>query len=156
MSDTVATHVKHVTLQCQFCSTWNRIDVSRAKDRPTCGQCARPLLLDRPYPLTDDSFERTIAESEVPVLIDFYADWCGPCKMMAPSIDAIAAKNVGRALVAKMNTDFNPKTSQGLQIQGIPTTIIYRANKIVARQSGALPLAGLEGMLEMGFESETG
>jgi thioredoxin 2 len=147
MPDTNAANTRHVTLQCQFCSTWNRIDIDRAKDRPKCGHCARPLLLDRPYPLTDESFQRTIAESDVPVLVDFYADWCGPCKMMAPSIDALAAKNEGRALIAKLNTDFNQKTAMGLQIQGIPTTIVYNANEIVARQSGALPMAVLEKML---------
>jgi thioredoxin 2 len=151
MTETTIADPKHVTLLCQFCSTWNRIDVARARDRPKCGQCARPLLLDRPYPLTDDSFARTIAESQVPVLIDFYADWCGPCKMMAPSVDAIAAKNQGRALIAKMNTDFNPQTARQHQIQGIPTTMVFSGNAIIARQSGALPMPALEAMLEKAF-----
>jgi thioredoxin 2 len=153
MSQNSGARTKHVTLQCQFCSTWNRIDISRAKDRPKCGQCSRPLLLDRPYPLTDDSFARTIAESEVPVIVDFYADWCGPCKMMAPSVDALAAKNIGRALVAKLNTDFNAKTAQGHQIQGIPTTMVFNANALVSRQSGALPMNVLEEMLETALHS---
>ena len=148
MSDPTSAATKHITLQCQFCSTWNRIDAARAKDRPKCGQCGRPMLLDRPYPLTDESFARTIAESELPVLVDFYADWCGPCKMMAPSIDTIAAKNQGVVLVAKLNTDFNQKTAMSLQIQGIPTTIVYRDGEPAQRQSGALPLAALEQMLE--------
>src|SRR5437868_3161129 len=76
---TVAT--KHITVRCQFCETWNRIDQTRVPDRPKCGKCARPILLDRPFPLTEEDFARTIAETEVPVLVDFYADWCGPCKV---------------------------------------------------------------------------
>jgi thioredoxin 2 len=138
---------KQITLQCQFCNKWNRIDAARAADRPLCGSCSRPLLLDRPYPLTDDSFARTIAESDIPVFVDFYADWCGPCKTMAPSVDTIAARNQGKVLVAKMNTDYNPATARAHQIQGIPTSILFVNNAPVARESGALPLARLEAMI---------
>src|ERR671917_381956 len=100
-----------VTLRCQFCLTWNRVDASRVSDRPKCGKCAKPMLLDRPVALTEETFERTIRESEVPVLVDFYADWCGPCKMMAPAVDEVAAAYQGRALVGKLNTDLAPDTS---------------------------------------------
>ena len=96
------TATKHLTLRCQFCETWNRIDAARAADRPKCGKCAKPMLLDRPFPLNDDTFSRTIEGAEVPVLVDFYADWCGPCKVMAPAVDDIAATYQGRALVAKL------------------------------------------------------
>ena len=139
-----ATHARKLTLRCQFCDTWNRIDAARAADRPKCGKCARPLLLDRPYMLTDDTFARTIAEAEVPVLVDFYADWCGPCKQMAPAVDQLAAKHQGTLLVAKLNTDRSPKTATGHQIQGIPTVIVFDQGKIVGRQSGALTLPALE------------
>ena len=142
-----ASGTRRITLQCQFCQTWNRVDATRAADRPKCGKCARPILLDRPWVLTEETFERTISESEVPVLVDFYADWCGPCKMMAPFVDQIAAKHQGQTLIAKLNTDLAPKISQSFNIRGIPTVIAFRVGKEVARQTGAVPLAGLEKLL---------
>ena len=137
-----------VTLRCQFCGTWNRVNAARAADRPKCGQCAKPLLLDRPVSLDDDSFQRTIEASEIPVLVDFYADWCGPCKMMAPYVDQIASKYQGRALVAKLDTDRSQRTAASFQIRGIPTTIVFKGGREAARQTGAVPLAGLEQLLE--------
>src|ERR1019366_9926418 len=89
------------TLKCQFCGTWNRIDASGAADRPKCGKCGKPILLDRPVSLDDDSFTRTISGTDVPVLVDFYADWCGPCKTMAPSVDKLGAGYNPRATVGQ-------------------------------------------------------
>ncbi len=136
-----------LTLRCQFCDTWNRIDAARAGDRPKCGNCARPILLDRPWVLTEESFDRTIAETDVPILVDFYADWCGPCKMMAPAVDQLASANTGRALVAKLNTDLAQSTSQRFQVRGIPTTIVFREGKEAKRVTGAVPYAELEKLL---------
>jgi thioredoxin 2 len=149
MPDTGApADTKHITVRCQFCQTWNRVAADRVSDRPKCGNCKRPILLDRPYPLTDDDFARTIAESDVPVLVDFYADWCGPCKMMAPSVDDLAARFQGRALIAKVNTDLTPRTSNQFSIRNIPTTVVFRDGKEVARQVGAVPGPQLEGLLK--------
>lgn len=136
-----------VTLRCPFCGTWNRVDAARAADRPKCGHCAKPLLLDRPIHLDDESFQRTIEGSDIPVLVDFYADWCGPCKMMAPFVDQIAAKYQGRALVAKLDTDRAQRTAATFQIRGIPTVIVFKGGKEAARQTGAVPAAGLEQLL---------
>src|SRR5687768_17286869 len=105
----------NATLRCQFCGSWNRIDVARAADRPKCGKCGKPMLLDRPLELDDESFPRTIADSQVPVVVDFYADWCGPCKMMAPAVDQLAANYSGRAIVAKLNTDLAQRTAGSFQ-----------------------------------------
>ena len=142
-----AKHSPTVTVQCQFCQTWNRIDATRTADRPKCGKCGRPILLDRPVKLTDDTFDRTIANAEVPVLVDFYADWCGPCKMMAPYVDQLASKVTGRALVAKLDTDASPRTAEKFDIRGIPSVIVFREGKPVTQQAGAVPLAALEKML---------
>jgi thioredoxin 2 len=146
METTTATH--RLTLRCQFCETWNRIDASRAADRPKCGKCGKPMLLDRPIKLDDETFERTIREAEVPVVVDFYADWCGPCKMMAPFVDELAAKYVGRALVAKLDTDRASRAAAPFGIRGIPTTIVFSGGKAVVEKAGAMPLAGLEDLLK--------
>jgi thioredoxin 2 len=138
---------EHLTLRCQFCDTWNRVDAARAADRPKCGNCGRPMLLDRPWVLHEDTYHRTLAETDVPVLVDFYADWCGPCKMMAPFVDQLAATSVGKALVAKLNTDFAQGISNGLGIRGIPTTIVFRDGKEVSRLTGAVRLPELIALL---------
>jgi len=153
MADTGAgtgatTATKHLTLRCQFCETWNRIDAARAADRPKCGKCGKPMLLDRPVALNEETFARTIEGAEVPVLVDFYADWCGPCKVMAPAVDEIAATYQGRALVAKLDTDRAQQTSSSFNIRGIPTTIVFKGGKEVARQTGAVPKPLLAKMLE--------
>jgi thioredoxin 2 len=139
---------KHLTLRCQFCETWNRIDAARAADRPKCGKCGKPMLLDRPFPLNDESFTRTIEAAEVPVLVDFYADWCGPCKMMAPAVDELAASYQGRALVAKLDTDRAQRTASSFNIRGVPTTIVFKGGREVARQTGAVPKPMLQKMLD--------
>ncbi|MDO8500377.1 MAG: thioredoxin [Gemmatimonadaceae bacterium] len=136
------------TLRCQFCGSWNRIDVARAADKPKCGKCGKPMLLDRPIVLDEESFARTIAESEVPVIVDFNADWCGPCKMMAPAVDQLAANYSGKAIVAKLNTDLAPRTSESFQIRGIPTTIVFIGGKETSRQSGAMPYQMLASLLD--------
>ena len=146
METTIET--RKVTLRCQFCETWNRIDASRASNRPKCGNCGKPMLLDRPIKLDDDTFQRTMTESDVPVLVDFYADWCGPCKMMAPSVDELAAQYVGKALVAKVDTDRAQRATAPFGIRGIPTSIVFRGGTEVARKVGAVPKAGLEELLK--------
>lgn len=142
-----AATVRAITVRCQFCEAWNRIDSEKVAAGPKCGKCAKPILLERPLTLTDDTFSRTLNESDVPVFVDFYADWCGPCRMMAPAVDALAANAKGKALVAKLNTDHSSRTAGGFNIRGIPTVIVFQNGKEVVRQSGALPLEGLTQLL---------
>ena len=139
-----ATDVKHLTLRCPFCQTWNKVDATRAADQPKCGTCAKPILLDRPVQLDDETFDRTIAEAEVPVYVDFYADWCQPCKAMAPFVDELAKKFQGRVLIAKLNTDQARQTQAAFSVRGIPTSILFRNGKALAQQSGSMPLPMLE------------
>jgi thioredoxin 2 len=136
--------VHRITVRCQFCATWNRVLAERASDRPKCGKCGKPMLFDRPISLNDETFARTISESDVPVVVDFYADWCGPCKVMAPAVDQLAGENQGKLLVAKLDTDRSPKTAQSFDIRGIPTVIVFRGGTESRRSSGAMPLRALQ------------
>lgn len=147
MGTAQAAAAKHITIRCQFCDTWNRVDAARAADRPKCGKCGKPMLLDRPIHLNDETFARTIAESDVPVLVDFYADWCGPCKMMAPYVDELAREKQGVALIAKLDTDRAQRTAGGFNIRGIPTSIVFKNGKEAGRQTGAVPKQALEELL---------
>jgi thioredoxin len=97
--------------------------------------------------LNDETFARTIAESEIPVMVDFYAEWCGPCKAMAPAVDELARERQGAALVAKLDTDRSPKTGTQFNVRSIPTTIIFRGGKEVARHTGAMKKLALEALL---------
>lgn len=136
-----------ITIRCVHCTSWNRISADRAGNGPKCGKCGKPIALDHPTLLTDDTFARTVAESDIPVLVDFYADWCGPCKMMAPYIEELARERIGKALIAKLDTDRSPQTASSFNIRGIPTTIVFRGGKEAARQTGAVPKSELERLL---------
>ena len=148
MTTTSSPPQTHATLRCQFCLSWNRVDVARASDRPKCGKCARPMLLDRPLPLDDETFARTVESAGVPVLVDFYADWCGPCKAMAPAVDQLAAAAQGKALVAKVNTDRATATAQRFGIRGLPTVVLFRGGREARRVTGAMPFAALAALLD--------
>lgn len=138
---------RRVTVSCQFCLTLNRVDVTRVKHSPKCGNCGRPILLDRPIKVTDDDFRKVIGGSDVPVLVDFYADWCAPCKIMAPVLDDFANAHIGEALVAKLDTDMNQKTAQRFDIRSIPTLIVYKDGVEVDRRIGAVNREELEKLL---------
>jgi thioredoxin 2 len=139
---------RKVTVACPFCGRLNRVDLARAGDRPKCGECSRPILLDRPVSLTDADFDRVIADAQVPVLVDFYADWCGPCRMVAPIMDELARSRMGSVLVAKLDTERNHGIATRFQVSSIPTVMIFKGGAPVARHLGALPRAAYESMLD--------
>ncbi len=129
----------HVALRCGFCLTMNRVDLARAAHRPKCGGCGRPILLDRPVKVSEADFEATVLGASAPVLVDFYADWCGPCKMVAPLVDEIAHAHAGRLLVAKVDTDRAPGVTRRVGIRGIPTLVVFKHGAEVARSVGFEP-----------------
>ncbi len=136
------------TVRCPFCSRLNRVELARAGDRPKCGECGKPLLLDKPVVVTDADFERVVGNTDVPVVVDFYADWCGPCKIMAPVLDELARSRMGEVLVAKLDTDRNPATANRFAIRGIPTLIVFRGGREVARETGAIPAPRLNALVD--------
>jgi len=139
---------KTATVACPFCETLNRVDLTRIEQHPKCGQCGKPILLDRPIAISDASFERVTTDTTVPVVVDFYADWCGPCKIMAPLLDDVAHRRAGELLIVKLDTDRNPVTGQRFGIRGIPTLIAFREGQEVGRRVGAVPPAELEAFLK--------
>jgi len=141
------TSANTAVLPCAACGKLNRVNLSRADAQPKCGTCRVPLVLDAPVVLTDANFDTVVGQSTVPVMVDFYADWCGPCKMMAPVFAQFAKQQRGQALVAKVDTDRNPGVASRFAIRSIPTIALLKDGKEVARQVGALPLGQLEQMV---------
>ena len=136
-----------VKVRCGFCLKLNQVDLARAAARPKCGECGRPMLLDRPLKVTEEDFDKTVLGAQAPVLVDFYADWCAPCRMVAPFIDQLASENVGKLLVAKVDTDSAPEVAMRYGIRSIPTLIAFSDGKEVERSVGFEP-ERLKGMVE--------
>lgn len=144
---TSATGARPATLRCPFCGRLNRVDLARLADGPRCGECTRPILLDRPVKVTGEDFDTTIGGSSVPVLVDFYADWCGPCRVIAPVLDELAAARAGELLVLKLDTDRYGEIAQRFEVRGIPTLILFRDGREAGRHVGLADRPELEALL---------
>lgn len=132
---------------CPHCGAKNRVDERRAADsQPVCGKCAArlppPSATDGSHPVTvtDDTFARDVlGAGPRPVLVDAWAPWCGPCRMIAPTLDELAAESGGRYTIAKLNVDENPRSAAEYRIEGIPTLLLFKNGKLVDRIVGLAP-----------------
>mgnify|MGYP000282922763 CR=1 FL=1 len=125
-------------LACPQCLAVNRVPDARLSDHPKCGKCASALLPGKPVDLTAASFDTFIQKSGLPVVVDFWADWCGPCKMMAPVFQQLAAEMTTQFRFAKVETEAHPQVSMRLHIRSIPTLIVFKQGVEVARTAGAM------------------
>lgn len=140
-----------VIIPCSNCGTKNRVPAARLEDRPKCGKCGAHLSLDplgRPVNVSDADFHREVMASPLPVLVDCWAPWCGPCRAVAPVLDVLARNYKGRIKIAKLNLDENPVTGSRFSITSVPTLLLVKDGRIVDTLVGALPREHMEAAIE--------
>jgi len=137
----MSTDTLHIV--CPHCHTTNRVVAAQLGSAPDCGKCHRPLFTGHPASLDEAAFEKHMLRSDVPVLVDFWAPWCGPCRMMAPAFEQAAAQLEPRMRVVKVNTEEAQALAGRLQIRSIPTLALFVGGREVARQPGAMGAADI-------------
>jgi len=134
-------------LACSKCGTKNRIPLSRIEESPKCGKCGTPLsaeIVSKPVDVVDNTFDKIVLDSALPVLVDCWAPWCGPCRAVGPVLDELAVKYKGRLKIAKVNVDENSGIGTRYSISSIPTMFLVKNGKIIDQLVGALPKEELE------------
>src|SRR6516165_10535377 len=135
-------------VKCPHCGRRNRVPAAAA-GTPRCGHCHQPLpwIVDA----TDGTFTEVAEQASVPVLVDLWAPWCGPCRMVSPALEQLATEMAGRLKLVKVNVDTSPRVSQRFDAQAIPTLLLLRGGQVAARQIGAAPIAVLRAWVENGL-----
>jgi thioredoxin 2 len=139
--------LESVQIPCASCLSVNRVPYRRLADGPKCGRCKSPLFAEHPTQLDDASFQKYVDASELPVVVDFWAPWCGPCLAMAPQFEAAARASAGKTLFAKLDTERAQQVAARFGIRSIPTLILFQGGREVARQSGAMSERQIVGWL---------
>jgi len=135
--------VSTLQIACPGCLAVNRVPAERLGEDPKCGKCHEPLLAGEPVALDEASFDSVVGRTELPVVVDFWAPWCGPCRMMAPAFDAASREMRRHARFAKVNTEDAPALAARFGVRAIPTLILFEGGKEVKRMSGALDARSL-------------
>ena len=135
---------------CPHCGAVNRIPAARVGDAPSCGRCGGPVFTGAPVELTERDFDRFAGRNDLPVVVDFWAPWCGPCRAMAPQFEQAARRLSGRVLFAKVNSDDEPALAQRFAIRSIPTLVLLQGGRELRRASGAMTAGQLEQWLAAG------
>lgn len=131
--------------RCTGCGGVNRIPEDRLSQQPNCGRCKTPLdTVAAPHDLDDDALDRLIRTSPVPILVDFWAPWCGPCRAVAPHLKTLAERHAGRLLVVKINTDTHQRTAGRLNVRSIPTLAVWVGGELKKAEPGARMIVQLE------------
>ena len=130
-------------ISCPHCGAVNRVPRERLGDGPACGKCSQPLFTARPLALDSDTFDLHLIRSGLPLLVDFWAPWCGPCRVMAPHFEAAAAQLEPAMRLAKVDTQAEPGLGTRFGIRSIPTLVLFQHGRELARTSGTLATAGI-------------
>ena len=138
-----------MNIACAACSKQNRVPAARLHDRARCAACKAPLLpIVRPIPVTSaEDFDELVRDAKTPLLVDFWAAWCGPCRAVAPELEKLAFEKAGRTIVAKIDTDAQPELSARFAIRSIPTLVLFRGGREAKRISGAMSAAAMAAQL---------